>query len=1049
MRMLTIPSRQKLLFSQCNSREKKGNLKFSFVLNLGFLCLLILPFNIFAQDGQRVSGKVTNASGEQISGVTIKVKNKETTTVSDETGNYNIIVPSLNETLVFSSVGFSTSEVPINGRSVINLQLEVLSQALEDVVVVGYGTQKKATVTGSISSVDGSKLSQAPNSNLSNSLVGRVTGVTGVNPNGSPGSGSTISIRGIGTMNNNSPLIVVDGIVRGGFYQFDPNEIASLTVLKDASAAIYGARAANGVILVTTKQGSTGKPVITYSADFGVQQPTYYPKLMNGYQYATIKNQALLNMGFDPSNPTQSGKFYTEQQIADLKSGKTGVNWYDATFKKNPIITHHNLNLNGGSDAVKYFVSLGYVNQDGMYENSNFKRYNFRSNLSAKVSKNLSVNLGLDGRQENYGKSGFEESLIFSQTARAVPTHPLIYWPDGKPYNTQGEHPVEMVKSSGYQRTTNNSFQGTVSANWLLPFITPGLSLSGNASWGKDYNFSKNFNVPYTMYDEDGQGNVTGSKVVGPSGSKTTLTESYNQNYSSLYNISLNYDRTFGNHNVKGLVLYEQSESEGDYFSGQKADFLSNIKDEMFASGTANQTLTGNGNLWDARQSVVGRVNYDYKRKYLLEGSFRYDGSFIFPKDTRFGFFPSISAGWNISEEPFIKNNPSFTFIDNLKIRVSKGLLGNDRVNAFQYEDSYSIVSGIGPIFSTGPASLINYGVYPNPSITWEKTDISNIGLDGILWNGLLGFEMDYFNKQTRDILWAQVLSVPATFGRSLPKVNYAEMQVKGFELKLTHRNNVGKFRYDVGTQLSYAVNKVTRIDDPVGTPDYNKQLGKPLGFRVGYQSLGIFQTDAEAQSWMGGKEFGVVAKAGDIKYADMNKDGQINSSDQVVISKYNGTPRIIFGMDFSAEWKNFNLTFLIQGGAQNNILLAGVGRVIQETNNIFTYLNDSWSPNNKDAQFPLAWVQSRPINDQNSSVWLKESSYARLKSLQIGYSLNQQWLKPVGIKQLRVYVSGFNLFTVSQQNLFDPESTHTNYTGSGAYYPQQRILNVGVNLTL
>jgi TonB-linked SusC/RagA family outer membrane protein len=616
------------------------------------------------------------------------------------------------------------------------------------------------------------------------------------------------------------------------------------------------------------------------------------------------------------------------------------------------------------------------------------------------------------------------------------------YYPDGKPVDPQVRNPVENPKSGGYDRYRTNYFQGVLSFEQRLPFVTSGLSLKGNAAFNYEYYFSKRFVKPFMSYVEDDDGNVISASLLGPA---LSLSENFQNTHGTVYNISLNYARFFGSHDVSAMLLYEQTESGGDQMNGTKQEYTTDIKDELYASGTNNQYFTGTSILNDARRSLVGRVNYAYNSKYLFEFSFRYDGSYRFPKDTRFGFFPSVLLAWRISEESFFKKS-GLAFVDNLKLRISKGRIGNDRVNAFQFMDSYSINSSMGPVFGGSPDILIYYGVYPNPLITWEKQDNNNIGLDLSLWNGKLSIEADAFYRKTKDILWSRVRSVPGTFGRSLPNENYAQMQSHGIDLTVGHQNRINEWQYSVQLTGTYATNKVTQIDDPPSSLDYEKQLNRPVGFRVGYESLGFFQSEEEATSWFGGKQFGQNSIAGDIKYADVDGDGEITNRDQKILS-YNGyAPRLIFGLAFGVKWKNFDLDILAQGAALRTVLINENGRTmfIWALCNSPSYLTDSWSPDNRDAKYPIAWVDYRSINDRTSSVWLKDAAYIRLKSASLGYTIKQKGLQSIGIDKLRVYISGFNLFTLSQVKEFDPEAEDP----SARYYPQQRNINLGINIS-
>jgi len=994
---------------------------------------------------QTVTGKIVDEKGKPVIGATVRTKSAPSNgTSSNNTGEFSIQATQ-RDILIVSIIGYQTQEIPVSG-AVMNITLSPASNVLEDVVVVGYGTQKKSTLTGSISTVSGKTLEQIPTSNLTNAIAGNLPGVIATNPNGIPGSGSNLQIRGLSTLNNNAALVVIDGVVRpDGFGNLDPNEIESLSVLKDAAAAsVYGARAANGVFLITTKRGKSGKPSITYSGMMGIQNPTNYPELMSAYQFASVRNKALLNQGYNPTNPAHSGFFYTDNELTDFQSRGNKNVWYDATFKKNAIQSDHNVAISGGTEDIKYFASVGTMDQDGMYDNINFKRYNFRSNLDARVNKNLVVKLGLEGRQENKDNPGYDAGSIFAYVLRQNPTF-KIYNPDGSYFNTNGEHPVAMYESTGYNNERWNVFQGSLSFDHDLSFVTEGLSLNGMMSIYKDRLFQKTFFTPYTMYDMDENNNVTGTKVVGV---QTSLNQQYRENDQQTYNLALNYGRSFGDHAVKGLLVYEEYRSNGNEFNAYRQQFLSNSKDEFFASGTENQNIGGRGFITDARRSVVGRINYAFQDKYLLEGVFRYDGSYRFPANKRWGFFPAVSAGWVISKEAFFANTEALDFISNLKLRASTGLVGNDRVPAFQFLDNYTITTGAGPIIDGSAVPYISYGVYPNQQITWEKQRSTNIGLDASFLNAKIDWTFEYFMRNTYDILWRRIRSVPGTFGRDLPSENYAKMNNRGWETSIGYHENIGQVKMDLNFNISHVTNEIIEIDDPNNGLDYQRQKGKSYNFRSGYEADGLFRSQSEADAWYGGKQFGQSSKAGDIKYKDLNGNGVIDIQDQKVLSEYNNDPRMVYGLGGNLRWKGFDFSFLFQGTAMRNMMLEGTARVMYSgggASGNFAYLADSWTPENTDAAYPLAWVDARTINNRNSSFWLKDAGYIRLKSVNIGHSFNSTWLNKRGIDRLRVYVSGYNLLTWSQLKEFDPEVSATN----GAYYPQQRNFNLGINITL
>lgn len=996
-----------------------------------------------SQKKRVVTGTVTDAQGEVIIGATVLVEGTDKGAITDISGTFSLGNVSEKEMITISYMGYLSQKVSTKGELPLRITLTEDAQTLEEVVVVGYGTKKKINLTGAIASVDGKALLQSPTANLSNAMAGRMPGVIAVNKDGAPGSGSNLSIRGSSTLNNNSPLIVVDGVPRDSFNAFDPNEVESITVLKDgAAAAIYGARANNGVFLVTTKRGRKEKMSINYSGTVSLQNPTMYPDVLNAYQYAITSNQGLDNAGYDRNNPTHASRYYTDKAIERYRTGEDGGDWYNASFRKNSMMQNHNVTVNGGSDVLKYFLSLGLLDQDGMYDNISYKAYKFRSNVDATLFKILTLGVNLEGRYEKSDSPYYGAGTIFQHATRLNPIFKQ-YHPSGRPVNTGGEHSVEEIRSSGYNNKEHNTFQGTATMHLNLDGITKGLSANGNASVGKYYTFRKAFNTPYTMYSENEAGEVIGKKSTGGIGGKTALTEEFYQNYTVFLNLGLNYQRTFGKHDVSGLFVYEQNSGFNDSFNGTKNDFSINSKDEMFVSGPTNQTLIGSSGILDARRAYVARLGYIYDSKYLFEASFRCDGSYKFPKEKRYGFFPAVSAAWRISEESFMKENSSLSFISNLKLRASFAQVGNDKVNAFQYQDSYTISSSSGPFFNNTPQTSVSYGVYPNANITWETANNFNIGLDGDLWNGLLGFELDYFIKDTKDILWSRVRSVPDTFGRSLPNENYARVKNQGFEATLSHHNRINKLDYTLRLTASCAKNKVTQIDDPSNALDYQKQINRPMGFIAGYKSLGLFQSQEEANNWMGGTQFGNPTVAGDIKYADIDGNKIIDSKDQMVLSNNNNTPRVMFGLAGDMKWKSFDFSFLLQGAAERNIMLTMNSRAFDTGCNAYAYLLDAWSPDNKDAKYPLLWTGPRSNNNRDSDFWLKDASYLRLKTITLGYTLPISLLNRVSISSLRLFVSGQNLLTFSGLEGFDPEVG----SGNGAYYPQQKLFSVGINV--
>ncbi|MEX2592376.1 MAG: TonB-dependent receptor [Anditalea sp.] len=961
-----------------------------------------------------VSGTVVDINGEAIPGVTVSVPGTTIGTATDLDGKYALEVPE-GSTLVFSFIGFESQQITVGDQSVIDITLSEDMASLDEVVVVGYGTQKKINLTGSVASVDGEEITKAPVTNLSNGLVGRLPGLIAVSGNGKPGAGSSISIRGASTFGDNGALIVVDGIVRG-LEQIDPNEIESISILKDASAtAVYGSRAANGVILVTTKRGSSGKPTFNYNGFAGVQQPTRYPRVMNGYEYAATKNQAVQNMG--------KPLLYTDEMLDDLRNGRIPeTDWYGLTLKDQSFQTQQNLSVNGGSEAIKYYLSLGYLDQDGMYDRINFQRYSIRSNVDAKINDNLTISGDFDASTQNNNGSAYSAEAIFDDIVAAYPMD-LAYNPDGTIFYTREQHPIEEIKT-GYNRLKTNILQATLSLKQNIPFVE-GLSLFGRASFGKEYSNNKHYNVPIFMNRQDSEGNTLEIYPYGGWNGKTALNQRFDEYNTTTLNASLNYEKTFGSHELNGLLLFEQFDAQANNFYAFRTNFPAEGLDEFFYGGESQKDANG-GSFNDGRRSAVVRFNYGYKQRYLFEASFRRDGSVAFPETKKYGLFPAVSAGWRIGEEAFIKNNTSLHFIDDLKLRASYGVVGNDRnvyngrIPTFQFlqvfNPSGTIVSGSEGLSSITP------GILPNPDVTWETAAISDVGLEGLLWNGKLQFEVDVFYKRTSNILLERIRSIPATLGAQLPAENYAKVDNKGIEFSLTHKNHINELNYFFKINGSFSKSKVITLDEPANIPDYLLQTGRPLGFITGYKALGFFQTEEEVDTYY--PQFNGGQQPGDVKYADINGDQRVDANDLTIISIDNSTPKIIGGLSFGGSFKRFDLAVLFQGATKVNRLLDGMARnfFVGGSRNTYVDLLDYWTPENTNSLYPRPWEGYHPNNSMTSDLYLRDASYIRLKSVDLGYTFSDRVVERLQIENLRVYFSGSNLFVIDKLNMFDPE---------------------------
>ncbi len=987
---------------------------------------------------QKITGKVTDKSGAPLPGVNVVVKGTINGILTDANGNFSLVLPSSAKTLTFSFIGMNTQDVGIGNQTVFDVVLEEAAIGLDEVVVVGYGTQKKISLTGSVAAISSKELLVAPTTNVTNALAGRLPGLITIQGSGKPGAGSFISIRGFGTLggaNANAALVVIDGIVRdNGLDQMDPNQVASISVLKDASAtAVYGSRAANGVILITTKRGQTGKPTFSYNGFVGTQQPTVYPKMMNAYEYAQTFNEARKNGGKNPR--------YSDQELADFKSGKAGTDYYALTFRNQALQTQHNINVSGGSEAIKYFFSGGYTNQQGMFDAINYQNYSLRSNVDAKINQNLTISGDFDANSRTYNNAGYSAEAIFAEVIAASPNN-NVFNPDGS-LNYQANYVTEYPKNAGYGKNRVNVLQTTLSFKQDLPFLK-GLSFAGKGSYGKEYTNNKDYRVAVVSY----HGSYSGAKAYwgGGPNNQPSLTQGFNEYNTLYYSLNLNFDRTFGDHEVSGLALWEQLQATGNNFSATRNFFPATGLDELNFGGQEQQRASG-GSFEDARRSYVMRGNYAYKQRYFLEGSFRVDGSVAFPTTKKYGFFPAVSAGWRISEESFMKNSTGLAFIDNLKLRASYGKVGNDRnvyngrVPTFQYLQAYNQAGNV--IIGNNPLSTINSGIFPNPIITWENAAITNVGLDGSLWRNKLEFTADVFRKRTSDILITRNRSIPATFGASLPKENFAVVDNKGFEVSLTYRNSIGALNFFVRLNGSYAENKVINIDEPASMLDYLVQTGRPLNFISGYKSLGFFQSDEDVQK--SPKQFNGGQKPGDVKYADINGDGIVDNFDQTIISYDNNIPKVQGGLTIGGKLKNFDFSLLFHGSSKVKMLLNRSARqfFVNSAENNFKELLDYWTPQNPNSKYPRPLTGTH-ANNYTSDLYLRDASYIRLRSVDVGYTLPKTLLNMLHVQKLRLYFSGSNLFVLDKNLMFDPEAE----ASAGNYYPQQRTLNLGINLT-
>ena len=1001
-----------------------------------------------------ISGTIRDDKGNPIAGASVILQNSNLGTSTNAEGFFELNVPDNVDSLVISMVGFEEIRVGISGKAKISVALARQDKNnMNEVVVVGYGSQKKATLTGAVSTVSGKALADLPVSNLSTALAGRVPGMTILSSATVPGAAASITIRGLGTFNNTQALYVVDGVVRdqSGMDGLDPNEVESISVLKDAaSAAVYGSRASNGVILVTTKRGSSQKPVVSYKASVGSESPTRTVKLMNAYENTQFNNDAIYAMdGYDQTAAQNDPRYFTPDEVDYFKTHS--YNWLH-DLSKNGILSQHNLSVNGGSENIKYFMSAGYFNENGNFSNLGYKRYNIRSNVDAKISRDLTVSLTLDGNIKKSNRPWWNYDYYYTLNALPDLYHGIQqsspYFPmyiGGKPVGNAANgnfntwHPGEVMNDEGYIRSNLKTYNGIIALEYKVPFVS-GLKIKGSYSYNYNSTVDKTLYKPYTVYDFATTGNhshivtdkIIGSHVISQQ-AYSSLSEDMGETNTYQLDLYLNYDKDFGRHHISAMAVYEQSEGNYNYFGGQKQNLLTPAIDQLYiASSDPNLTsFAGNANE-TGRLSYVGRLNYDYAGKYIIETAFRYDGSLIFPPGKRWGFFPSAAAAWRMSEESFFKNNVNW--VSNLKIRGSVGLLGNDAVDPFQYQESYSV--GNGPYFGSGTNAIYS-SVYPNPNITWERTRSVNIGLDAGFLSNAFTVQVDYFTRHTYDMLLARQKTVPATFGFTLPKENYGIVDVKGWEASAGYNGRAGRdFTYSIRANVGYSKSKVTKIDVSPGTPSYLSPIGRPLNLLTGYVSTGIIRTTADQ-----GKKLtlqGYPTALGTLSYADLYgpnggaPDGIVNANDQVILSD-KADPRYNYGLTLSGTWRSFSVDIFFQG-------IGGWDKLITN-DGTYAFWKDHWSPSNPNAAFPRAYYADG--TNVPSSFWLRNASFLRLKNENVSYTLPKRLLGNGAISNVRIFFTGTNLFLLfDKMKYMDPEAS------SLGYYPIMKNFTGGINVS-
>ena len=1004
-----------------------------------FMILMLWCYssNITAQT-REISGSVTDSAGEPLIGVSIVVKGTTIGTTTDLDGRFSLST-SMGSTLQVSYVGYTSQEVKVTSTSLLRIVMKEDMAQLEEVVVVGYGTQKKVNLTGSVASVTAEDLVNKPVMSTAQAIAGLAPGLSVITNSGRPGSGASVRIRGTGTFSSagNSPLVLIDGL-SGSMDDVDPNDIESISFLKDAaSASIYGNRAANGVILIETKKGKEGKISISYNNSFGWQKATELPDFLPSWEYAEYYNLAMQNMGRQATYSTDDIQKYKNGSDPDNYPNVNHLKWL---LESGSGFQHqHNVSIQGGNATTTYNLSIGYRNQEGMTAETNNERMTALLSLKSQIAKNLTLNVNLNAYNNNYNAPNGEPQSIDGIIGYAVRETPLYAGKksDGTFGYQDNYSPEGWLASESFIQNNGRNFSGAALLKWDTPI--KGLSLIGKIG----ANFYSSYNKSYrakVQFDEN--------KSIGPN----SLSVSSSNNTYTTMEAMATYEKQIKDHAFKVLVGTSVEQSSNKSLNGGRNTFPNNYLYEL-SSGDTSTSSNGSSLSEYALVSYFGRVNYSWKDRYLLEGNVRYDGSSRFHKDNRWGFFPSVSAGWRISEETFWKENKIGEIFTNLKFRASYGVLGNQNIGTYPYQQTYSLGQDypFGGVMQSGAYS----GTYNNRNVTWEKTAITDIGLDFTLFNGILNGTVDYFYKYTSDILSS--VEVTKIMGRGVGQSNVGAVSNKGIELMLTYNGKVGNdFRFSISPNFTWVKNAVEELSDgKTEEINNNRIVGEPIGIIYGYETEGLFvdqaEIDAAPEQLVGKKNL----KPGYVRYKDISgpngvPDGKVDATyDRKVLGST--TPTFYYGLNLSASYKGFDFSALLQGvGGHERLIGSYMAYAFYNGGNIQRWQAENmWTSENpnKWAEYPrLETYNMNHPSLQTSDYWLRNASFLRVKNVQIGYTLPKSFTQKIGIEQVRVYLSGQNLFSFNSfYKGWDPE----NEIGTGdqpSYYPINAIYSFGFN---
>ncbi len=1000
--------------------------------------VVITPISVNNTMGQgiAVQGTITDKNGEPMPGVNIILKETSTGVVTNANGQYTVTVPNKDAVLVFSFIGYISQEIAVGSRTNIDVVLNEDIREIEEVVVVGYGTQKKINLTGSVSVINGESLVNKPVPNLTLALQGTTPGLTIFQTSGQPGQSGTVRIRGIGSRNaGDAPLVLIDNVERG-LNDINVNDIASISILKDAAAAsIYGSRASNGVILITTKRGEEGINV-SYNGYMGWQRPTNMPDKVNALEHMKYYDIARANMGAAPK--------YTEQIKEYVTLGVDNFSRYDTDWEKlvltgSGLLTNHSLSISSGTDRMKFLTSGNYMFQDGLTENTNYKRMDLRVNSDIKIMRNLNLAVDINLNNSNsLAPAGQSPSYFMRSVIGMAATIPGVFDTGEYGDGWLGDNPVAVAKSSGTTSgiTNNNIISGRLTYN---PFKGMDILVSYNTSLTNTRR-----KIVQKQYDTYKPNIVTNQLEYSRTFPATNyIQEETNRSRRDMFLAQIAYNKSIKNNNFSVMVGFTTEEFEQDNLNGRRTDMIDFDKPYLNMAGTAGQTVSGSFSDY-ALMSYYGRITYNYSEKYLLEVNGRYDGSSRFRKDDRWAFFPSFSVGWRISQESFWDNLR--TVVNNAKIRFSIGDMGNQSIGNYP---TYSALGGGGYMYYFDRQLYQGYVVSTaaNTDLTWENSRQYDIGLDLNFFNNRLGIVADYYKRDITNMLLD--LPIPAYVGVAAPYVNIGSMYNKGWELAIDWKEQISDFKYNIVFTLADVQNKVTDLggEEYIGGNQITRK-GHNLYSYYGYKADGLFQTQDEIND---APVHFSNTKPGDIRYQNVihkegdNPKGIIDADDRVVLG--NHMPRFEYGLTLGAEWKGFDISIFLQGVGKRDNYLSGMGtRAFYAPSfegTMYEYQKDYWTEENKGASYPRLTVDS-DNNYQYSSYWIKSGAYLRVKNLVIGYTIPQNLTKKIGINSCRIYASGQNLLTFDNFfEGFDPEIPNSD----GQFYPIMRTLSFGVNL--